>query len=378
MRETSCRSLRCLGLALFVFGSGLVAAHEGDDEKKPDCEKQLESPLTQEKIVEAYQRYKKINRAFGVDFRLKKGATKPSARVQLGLSPSTADFSRIWTYGGRIFRFMSVGLKALEGEVQDINRIVAEHILAFSAHDLVIDYSPERVDAISRLTQYRWFVQHAILARYRQQNEYLSDRDLFMLNWSSRRSFNSDIFAVLADEVGQHLTRQGVQDRLMVTVQINYPGFFDFLSPNLIGVMQNQAFQSLAADARLPFELRLHRSIAKMFRFSFYERFPREQTCEFSEYAAFRSIPPPVQDRLMLEAFQTALKRKMQVIVVVASGQAELLFSEYGFSRYLPFLAKHQRESEHLLYLDLGSEGFRRQMQGLKERAQGVSVFKAD
>jgi hypothetical protein len=379
MHGISYRGLRHLGLVLLILSSSFGIAHErDDDDKKSRCEGRLES-VTREKIAEAYNRYKKVNRAFGVDFRLKSGSTAPPVRIELGLSTSALDRSETWAYSNRFFRFLDVGFKNLEGEMKSINQAVAEHVLKFSDHDLLIDYSPERVETLSRLTQYRWFVQDAVLTRYRKLNAHVSDRDLFMLNWTDRRSFNSDILAVLMDDLGQPLSRQDVLDRLIVSLQINYPGFFDFLSPNLNGVLQSQSFQSpVPADGQLPFEFRLHHSIAKMFRFAVYERFPRDRTCELTQYSKFKSIPHLVQDRLMFEAFRSAARRNMKVIVVMANADTERQFRQYGFDRYLPFLAKQQLEPEHLIYLETDSEEFRYQLQRLKDSTKLMTVFKDD
>lgn len=367
--------MRRLFLASLVFISSLGFAHEGDDENyKKNCEKLLKASAEIE-LITAYNRYKKINRPYGVEFRLKEGPKDSPVHVRFGQNSPQIARPETWVYNHKFYRFLDVGFKNLEDGVKSINQIVARHVLKFSNRDLLIDYEPDRIDTLTRLTQYRWFVQDAVVNRYRLIKKHLNDKDYFYLNWTDRRSFNSDIFAVLLGGVDPILSRRGVHDDLAVTIQVNYPGFFDFLSPNLIGVIESQKLKPIVKDVVLPFEFRLHSSIAKMFRYAFYERFPRDRTCEFTQYAIFQDVPFTVLNRLIYEAFGAVVRRNMKVIVIVTDSQTEFLFRQFGFRSYLPLLTKQQKEPEQLMYLETDSEEFRYQYQRLRDATKNLTIL---
>ncbi len=362
-------SLRFLLLPFTAFFSLSAPAHEVFDQI-PICERYLLPQIEEGGFkMEALRRLKN-HRVFALHdylgIRVEKVADRNQVLVQEILPLDRIDRLiglQEWEFERKQFTFMSAGFKNLESHSREVHRYVLNHVLENRDYNLELRYNRDLRDQMADLRRWRWRLHDAVIGRYRSEKGYLDNSDLFMFRWANELSHNSDVFAVLSSE-----------PRLLATIQISYQGDKNFFNPSLDGFLNTLDLEKSRDLDRLPFEYRLNGPEAVTFRHYFYGLFNREKVCEFTRYAKFAWMPRPVQERMLFEALQAAIKRNMETIVAGGDDKTTRLFARYGFRVFGRMPTRQSQANEYLSYLDLSSKEFKAVYARLEQSARQVEA----
>ncbi len=342
------------------------------------CESALNSPL-----FRSLQNFTYVSFPLtGFKMVLPSAAGASTHTLDLSSYPSSVDLkTTLWSHEQKYFLFLDTGFKNLEIESDIIEQAVAYHLLFRPDQNLEVILGEDRIRARQILHKYRWALHFAVLDVYKEKKKYLTPEDLYHLQASAMFSSNSDVFAVLEAEgkvFSSYDTRGKIADRLLLTLQISYPGERNFFKPTVKGLQVNSGGKPIIDDDRLPFEYRLNPIQEFDFRDKFYTRFPKSSTCEFTRYAKLKKLPRSTHDRFLLEALHTAVRRGMKVIIASGDRHTARLFGKYGFKIYGELPTRQRETKEFLTYLELNSPEFKQVVWDLESSGTATQILDED
>ncbi len=323
------------------------------------CESQLMSPML--KAFEALDYESQPESGFVLTHPIEAAAETRVLDIS-SYSPTGRVKAEIWRFEDHYFRFVDTGFKNLEHESNIVDQAILHHLAMFPKQNLKMIFGRDRMSARTLLYKYRWALHFAVLDVYRTKKKYLSRQDFQNLKAANLFSNNSDVFGLLdagSSLPGQQDSQLEISQRLLLTLQISYPGERNFFRPTLKGLTATTNVEAVFPDDRLPFEYRLPMEHELAFREKFYQRFAKKSTCELTRYAKFQNIPQAVHDRFLYEALVTAVKRGMNVLVASGDPFTARLFQRYGFKIFDRLPTAQEKETEYLTYLEVNSPEFR-------------------
>jgi hypothetical protein len=261
------------------------------------------------------------------------------------------------------------GFKRLEQMDLKVKNLLINHMIDPSLKaGLRVNFSPDWGAYQSALASNRWAVHDAVLDKYREVKDYLSDQDFQVLTSVNAQSMNSDVLAITAPNLDVlNLTPLELKENLYVTLQISYYGDKKYFHPTLDGVLQAARLGADENQDMLPFEHRLKPSEALAYRKSFYRRFDRKTTCEVVRYAVIHPVPKAVHAFLLYQALGLLKKREMATAVADVDPLTRRLFRQYGFKDCEPLPVIQSDKPEFLCFLSLTDAAFVPMLVALRE-----------
>jgi hypothetical protein len=284
-----------------------------------------------------------------------------------------------WKTSQTQVNFLDMGLKNLEPDMDEINRLATIQMANAPHTPFEIDISYKRAKERVLLQIMRWRLHDVVLTKYQEMKKYLTSRDFAMLDWTSGWSDNSDLFAIVNGDplTPEKMTLQALEKKIALTIQITYFGRKDFERPTLQGALDANLLRKYSVEDELPFEFRLGPAMRKEFAERVYTRFDRATTCEFMRYAKVdKDLPRDIHDRFLLEALLTAKMRGMKTILASGDSFTSRLFRRYGFEIFDRLPTNQVGEIEYLSYLDTDSPAFAAVIQMLNASSRDVETMR--
>lgn len=280
-----------------------------------------------------------------------------------------------WTLRGEKYFFGNYGFKNLDQDSDEVNWIIARHLLHAPDKVLQIYYGPQRIREVDLLRTLRWRIHRRVLGVYEEAKEYLSPNDLWTLEQINRASSNSDVFAVFRED--PLLDLAGLEKNLLLTVQVTYPEQKNHFLPGVNDILRSSGLPPVEDSAgMLPFEYRLSHRYLNGFRRRFHSRFDIDATAEVTRYAKFlRELPREINDAVLYSVVHAARDRGIKTLVMAGDDFTMRLFiMRYGAKLYARLPSRSPGPAEYVGYIDLDSEHFRPYLERLANAAEQIAV----
>lgn len=291
---------------------------------------------------------------------------------------------QIWAYEGKKYLFLDLGFRNLDIDLHTLNSSVIYHVKNHPDRDLDVIFGPDRINDLQALIDMNENVQQAVLKMYQKKKPYLDQTDFHFLRSVNSSFVKNDSFILSPlEESSNPINLKALKtasENVLATIQAHYAGVGNVKIPTTQTLVN--AIHPLIDEAGRGQDFPFQARVRGIFERDTINRLVRVaidpvSSAEITRYMALKSVvPEPVKNRLILELFDTLIRRGIKTFLANLDEDTYRLFkSRYGFEKLMD-LPIHQSKPELVAYLRTDSPQFLKTYKFLAESSSKVGVVK--